>query len=893
MTDNNRQSSSTSAPPPARDVSARESSAGAASRSQRTALVRAGGFSRRLGAGLMGLVVGAGALFASGCLERPAVDLDPVTSNVFVNQVPINNIAAIDLLFLVDNSTSMADKQALLKQAVPKMVERLVTPDCVQRDDLGNVTGRDTSDPGPNGERMCPDGWALEFSPVNDIHIGVVTSSIGSHGYKPTCDEVTTNMAGEMVGAQRNDHGYLIPLVRPPTGPTGADGQPTYTGLSEAEPFLTWDGQQDVTAFGQKFANHVAAAGEIGCGFESQLEAFYRFLIEPNPYATIDLQGDRAVASTAADPTARDEKLLEQRKAFLRPSSLVAVVVLTDENDCSVLEGGKYYPFAEYGYLSMVHSDRMFAPTKTCETNPNDVCCDTCRSVNANPGCEADFAASCADKPRLPIAEDEGQERCFDQQRRFGFDLLFPVERYIDGLTRPRIPDSVTGVEVDNPLLVSPEGVARPTDLVFFAGIVGVPWQDLATPETLTNPNELSYQKTEDLNLPIEAGSPYNRWDVILGTPNHYKGSRFCTNNPTDESCGVAPVPPLDPFMIESIGQRTIGTPNPIVTAEVITAPGTWNNINGSEQVNEDNATTKNKNNDLQYACIFPLGDYGAEKDEAACEAAGAACDCDDEGVTKQRPLCRAPGPDGRGTGGLENAQYWGKAYPGLRVLQVLHGIRPSNAIVASICPKVSVQGASYGYNPAVAAIIDRLAEKLGGQCLPRQLDVDPDTGQVPCVVVETRAVNTTHPQPLDCTTGNNPAGGRSEVDVQVQQAIYDILTRDGVCYQEDTPEGDRKSSIPCSSYSMCQIQQLSGGDADQCLSGADAAATAGYCYVDPALGLGDEALVTQCSANEKRLLRFIPNNASGDGKIATPANDTTLFVACIGSAAVKVDNTP
>jgi len=806
------------------------------------------------------------------------VDLDPVTSNVFVNQVPINNIAAIDLLFVVDNSTSMADKQALLKQAVPEMVQRLVTPDCVKRDEKGVVIDRDVSSPGAGGQRECPDGWALEFSPVDDIHIGVVTSSIGAHGYNGTCETRVDPNTGATLDVEKNDHSWLIPLVRPPSGTN-------YTGLDPNEPFLTWDGMQDVDAFGDQFANHVAAAGEIGCGFESQLEAFYRFLIDPNPYRVITQEGQIAVPSTANDPADSDKKLLDQRAAFLRPTSLVAVVVLTDENDCSVLEGGDYYPFAKYGYLSMVTGDRMYVPTNTCDENPNDLCCDTCRSTGPNAGCEADFNAVCVpdamgNKPRMSAADDDGQERCFDQQRRFGFDLLYPVERYIDGLTRPLIIDSVTSAEVNNPLLISPEGTARPADLVFFAGIVGVPWQDLATPETLGDPAKLSYLKTEDLDLPIEAGSPYNRWDVILGTPNHHAESRFCRNNPTDESCGVAPAPPQDPFMVESIGQRAAGMPNPIVKDVVTTAPGTWNAINGSEQINVYDTATKNKLNDLQYACIFPLADYGAVKDEAACAAAGAACDCDDEGLTKQRALCR-PTP----TGGLEKQQHWGKAYPGLRVLSVLHGIRPSNAIVASICPKVSTPGSSFGYNPAVAAIIDRLADKLGGQCLPRQLEVDPVTKQVPCVVVETRGTSEVHPDPLDCTTGGNPAGGRTKVDDEVSQAIYDIMTRDGVCCQENM--ANCKSNIPCESYSMCQIQQLAGTDADQCLSGAESTSTAGYCYVDPAQGLGDEALVTQCGANEKRLVRFIPN--SGANAVATPANDTTLFVACIGSAAVKV----
>jgi hypothetical protein len=35
-----------------------------------------------------------------------------------------------------------------------------------------------------------------------------------------------------------------------------------------------------------------------------------------------------------------DEVLLARRAAFLRPDSLVAIVMLTDENDCSMVPGG-------------------------------------------------------------------------------------------------------------------------------------------------------------------------------------------------------------------------------------------------------------------------------------------------------------------------------------------------------------------------------------------------------------------------------------------------------------------------------------------------------------------------------------------------------------------------
>ena len=52
---------------------------------------------------------------------------------------PPNVLSKVDLLFDIDNSASMGDKQQYLLEAVPEMVARLVTPRCL--DASGNPTG--------------------------------------------------------------------------------------------------------------------------------------------------------------------------------------------------------------------------------------------------------------------------------------------------------------------------------------------------------------------------------------------------------------------------------------------------------------------------------------------------------------------------------------------------------------------------------------------------------------------------------------------------------------------------------------------------------------------------------------------------------------------------------
>src|SRR5690606_36506570 len=138
--------------------------------------------------------------------------------------------------------------------------------------------------------------------------------------------------------------------------------------------------------------------------------------------------------------------------------------------------------------------------------------------------------------------------------------------RYVDALREPRIVDARTGDMVDNPLLRgvgANAGIHRAPGAVYLTGIVGVPWQDLATDESLTNDDVLEYRSALELNVEnVSVGETmYSRWDVILGDPGMPASHADCETNP---DCGKAPIPPLDPFMIESIVERPAGAANPI-----------------------------------------------------------------------------------------------------------------------------------------------------------------------------------------------------------------------------------------------------------------------------------------------------------------------------------------
>jgi hypothetical protein len=77
----------------------------------------------------------------------------------------------------------------------------------------------------------------------------------------------------------------------------------------------------------------------------------------------------------------------------------------------------------------------------------------------------------------------------------------------------------------------------------------------------------------------------------------------------------------------------------------------------------------------------------------------------------------------------------------------------------------------------------------------------------------------------------------------------------------------------------VLQVQQVPTnmpGALDQCLNDLEVTGVEGWCYVDADRGFGSEALVENCPATQKRLLRFV-----GSG---LQANSTT-FVACTGSS--------
>ncbi len=613
----------------------------------------------------------------------------------------------VDLLFMLDNSISMADKHALLAQTIPDLIAQLNSPPCV-------ADGAVVATP-PSASADCPQGSARMFAPVVDIHVGIITSSLGGYGAVADCVQSQTQKSEQTV-----DMAHLLGSL-----PRGASVAP-----SAANGFLSWTASTQPDGFATEFANLVSAAGEFGCGWEASLESWVRFLIEPYPYTKIVRQSCNAsdandlCAGPETDGAGNllvDATILNQRAQFLRPDSLVGIVIFSDENDCSFKASGQVWRLSQ-----TVNPDGGFNPafksTTACDDpayGPTHQCCHSCGVAAPPPnGCPsainadgATVGVGCEESRRYASdgLNDHPNLRCFQQKRRFGLDLLYPVERYSNALALPQLcPFSDTldpadetacpggqGV-VDNPLYSdlsrAPDNPAaadtprRPAQWVFLTGIVGVPWQDLAESPADT---PLVYRSNRQDLDPAERIN----WNWLIGERHPASG-----------------IPdPTDPLMVESITPRSGANP---ATGESLQPPDSEylaNPINGHEWNVADNS-------DLQYACIFPLGGepkacITREEFRNRHEAGEAVpnCDCTDFGSdTFQNPLCQAA------NGQYDTTQRHAKAYPGLRQLQVLYDFG-NNAIVASICPRsIDPTDVDFGYRPAVNAMLSRFAEVLG-----------------------------------------------------------------------------------------------------------------------------------------------------------------------------------
>lgn len=698
----------------------------------------------------------AGTFSASACLSRPVSTIEPETKTSLVLSARQAGVDKIDLLFMIDNSASMADKQEILGEAVPDLITSLVRPSCL--DDDEKPTG-ELADPNAESGKECKNGHP-EFKPVTDLHIGIVSSSMGGMGGSGCADPSRPHErdgarllrrapdGGEVSALGPANYLAWFPDVAANRGKAGPEGTPAIGDLAQLTK-LTVD--------------LVRGVGDDGCGFEAQLESVYHFLSDPRPYSEVKVVDGKATLAGV------DKTLLGQRAAFLRPDSLVAVVMLTDEDDSQVDPtslGGLGYRWAhDVALASNVPRASVngvsFAGTTSakgtsvCAQDPSSEACKSCLdpSTKGDPACAENGGFFAGDQDYMNV-------RFHKMKARFGIDPQFPIARYVDGLTKTKVASN--GRTCTNPLFAAalppekddytdaelcdlPVGKRRP-EQVFFAVIGGVP-QDL-----------LHYD-------PASPGAPLTEaeWDGIVGKDE--------THYARDEG--------VDPRMIQSTKPRA-GRPQPSIT------PG--DNAEGTQLRDYDT-----KNVDLQYACTFPL------KKERDCSTT-TTCDCNGP-FGLRPPLCGKTG----------KTQVSAKAYPTPRELRVVRSLG-QQGIPSSLCP-ISLDPTTgdgkpnplYGYRPAVGAVVERLKSQFSPECLPQKLDRD-ESGTVPCVVLHSLPVPGARCQDIP---------GLSPAEPEVAEAFL----------RGKRASGDRSYD----GKTLCEATQLPTKAGESCVRSD----TPGYCYVE------------------------------------------------------------
>lgn len=236
-------------------------------------------------------------LSASGCLERGLKPVNPCTRSSVGQRVQVTNVDNVDLLFMIDNSNSMIEEQANLVRELPRLVSVLAS-----------------------GDR---DGDGLrDFNPVKSLHVGVVSSDMGAgpNDGVPTCRRGL------------GDDGILRTTSRSTTAPCMASFP---SGIFEFDR----EAGDDPTLFANT-VGCVANIGTGGCGFEQQLEAPLKALT-PLAASTWTRPGYTPPLFVSADGvpnTVAGNGQAPGNDGFLRPTSALAVVLVTDEEDCSVLD---------------------------------------------------------------------------------------------------------------------------------------------------------------------------------------------------------------------------------------------------------------------------------------------------------------------------------------------------------------------------------------------------------------------------------------------------------------------------------------------------------------------------------------------------------------------------
>ncbi len=223
------------------------------------------------------------ALLLAGCLDHPLKGVDYEKGEVVPTALPIDDNRDVDILFVIDNSGSMSEEQARLARNFPAFVERL---EAMGADYRIGITTTDVKHPGcPGG---TPENGALVLRPCTDA-VAEGAFVFNDLDAAAACTD-QCKLGAEQLRLEASFDGEVHPWLESVNKDTNL---PAGVAMSDA-----------FACFGPQ--------GIDGCGYESPLEAM------------------RLAIARGRDPAG---------SGFIRSESLLSVVMVTDEADCSSAPG--------------------------------------------------------------------------------------------------------------------------------------------------------------------------------------------------------------------------------------------------------------------------------------------------------------------------------------------------------------------------------------------------------------------------------------------------------------------------------------------------------------------------------------------------------------------------
>ncbi|HRI09496.1 MAG TPA: VWA domain-containing protein [Nannocystaceae bacterium] len=316
---------------------------------------------------LAGAAIALPQLFA--CLSHPLKEVEYDKTGIGTKGVAIAINKDVDILFVIDDSGSMAEEQALLAKNFGSFIGVLEAKNVKANYRIG-VTTTDHGNPRcPKADTTPPDGDLVLSSCLDRIDAG----DFVFNGVDPPLD---ASFACTDVCKLSDDQLQIVPTA------TDLDPDP------KARPWLENiegrtnlpEGVSTLEAF-QCFGPQ----GVAGCGFESHLESMYRALTK---------------AETPG----------ESNFGFVRDSAILSVVFLTDELDCSYNEAHK----------------NIFIDNKVFWNSPDDPIPTSAVCYRAGVECVGDGDPSYSDCFAQNY-DEQGNPGASDEDA-----VLHPVHRYVD-----------------------------------------------------------------------------------------------------------------------------------------------------------------------------------------------------------------------------------------------------------------------------------------------------------------------------------------------------------------------------------------------------------------------------------------------------------------------------